>query len=97
MGRTKNAYGNAQNLDIPDRIINAVLGTMLIGIVFTQAPGPYLGWFSILPIVAIYPCFASITGFSPLRAALLAIAKRINQHWSYYYSGQNDHMDVFAH
>ncbi len=97
MTQTTLDYGNVQNLGALDRIINAVLGASLIGFVFTQAAAGYLGWFSILPLLAIYPCLASMTGFSPVRAALYAIAVRIKQYWSYYYSGQRDHMDIFAH
>jgi hypothetical protein len=90
-------YHNPQNLDAYDRIINATLGTILIGAVFTPAVGGYLGWFSLLPIIAIYPCLASITGYSPIRAALNAIIRRIQQRWSYSHAVQNGYMNIFDH
>ena len=97
MTRTTLDYGNVQNLGALDRFINAALGSSLIGFVFTQAAPVFLGWFALLPLIAIYPCFASITGYSPVRAAIYAIARRIQHHWSYYFAGQNNNMDVFAH
>jgi len=97
MNNTANTYSNAQNLDAASRIANAVLGTMLIGIVFTRLPGGYLGWFSVLPIVAIYPCLTSVLGYSPIRAALNALAKQVDQRWSHYFQIHNGFIDVSAH
>jgi len=97
MNNTANTYNNPQNLDAASRIANAMLGTMLIGIVFMQLPGGYLGWFSVLPIVAIYPCLTSILGYSPIRAALNALAKKVGQRWSHYFQMQNNFIGVSAH
>jgi len=97
MNNIANTYSIAQNLDAASRIANAILGTMLIGIVFTQLPGAYLGWFSVLPIIAIYPCLTSILGYSPIRAALNALAKQVGQRWSHCFRRQNGFIGVSAH
>jgi len=97
MNNTAHTYNNAQNLDAGSRIANAVLGTMLIGIVFTSVPGGYLGWFSVLPIVAIYPCLTSILGYSPIRVGLNALAKQVGQRWSHCFQVQNGFISASAH
>ncbi len=97
MNNTTNTYGNAHNIDVASRISNAALGSMLIGIVFTGLPGEYLGWFSVLPIIAIYPCLTSVLGYSPMRAALNALAKRAGQRWSGYFQLHNGFIDAAGH
>ncbi len=97
MNNTTNTYNTAQNLDAASRIANAVLGSMLIGIVFMPLPGGYLGWFSVLPIVAIYPCLTSILGYSPIRAAINALARQVDQRWSHYFQMHNGFVGVSAH
>ena len=80
MSRNKDIYGMTQNLSIADRITSAILGATLIGIVLNYPEGHYLGWLSLLPIIAIYPCLAAMIGYSPLRTGLYSAIDRIQQH-----------------
>ena len=97
MTHTTLDYNNVKNLGVLDRFINAAFGSSLIGIVFTQGAPAYLGWFALLPILAIYPCLASMTGFSPARAAIYATAWQIKAHWNRYFAGHTENMNALAH
>ncbi len=90
-------YGNAQNLNTYDRILSAILGSIMIGSVFNLGSGMNLGWLALLPILGIYPCLAAIIGFSPIRAVFYAVQERIKRHRSSYHVRQSKHMDIIAH
>ena len=97
MTHTTLDYDKVKNLGALDRFINAVLGSCLIGFVFTQGAPAYLGWFALLPLFAIYPCLASMTGFSPVRAAIYVIGWQTKAHWDRYFAGHNEGMNALAH
>ena len=56
-----------ENLDTTSRVLRAVTGAGLILYTMSVSVTP-LGWLAVLPLLAIYPMFTAITGWSPMRA-----------------------------
>lgn len=56
-----------ENLDTHSRAVRALVGAGLIVFVMTTPEAP-LGWYTILPLLAVYPIFSSITGWDPVKA-----------------------------
>jgi hypothetical protein len=59
-----------ENLDNHSRAARALIGAALIAFVMTTPEAP-LGWFAVLPLLAIYPIFSAITGWDPIKALFL--------------------------
>ena len=68
----------SENLDRVGRFGRAVVGAALIAAVMAH-PGTYVGWLSVLALVAVYPMFEAITGFSPVRAAFAWLADQLHR------------------
>ena len=58
---------NVENLPKISRVIRGMFGAGLIAFVLTTPAAP-LGWYAILPLLAIYPIFTAITGWDPIKA-----------------------------
>ena len=56
-----------ENLDNQSRAVRALLGAGLIAVVMTTPEAP-LGWYAVLPLLAIFPIFTAITGWDPVKA-----------------------------
>jgi len=56
-----------ENLDKQSRAVRALIGAGLIVFVMTTPEAP-LGWYAILPLLAVYPIFSAITGWDPVKA-----------------------------
>lgn len=56
-----------ENLSRIERVLRITVGSVLLGSVMTAAPG-FLGWTSVLALVAIYPILTGLTGYDPLRS-----------------------------
>lgn len=63
-----NVNNSVENISMGGRASRALVGAALIGSVMVY-DGGYLGWLAVLALIAVYPVFEAITGFSPLRAA----------------------------
>lgn len=63
------------NVDGVTRFANLVLGSALIASVFVVAGT--LGWVTLLPIIAVYPMFVAITGYSLHRALLNVVTGKM--------------------
>lgn len=58
-----------ENVGAIDRIVRAILGALLLAVVFTLAAQSYvLGWHAVLSLVAVYPLLTAIVGFDPFYA-----------------------------
>ncbi|MDH5327920.1 MAG: DUF2892 domain-containing protein [Gammaproteobacteria bacterium] len=57
------------NLSTVSRLVRVGAGATLIGVTMTTTATP-LGWLALLPLLAIYPMFTAVTGWSPLKALL---------------------------
>ena len=57
----------AENVDKDSRLVRGLLGAGLIAFVMTTPEAP-LGWYAILPLLAILPIFTAITGWDPVKA-----------------------------
>lgn len=53
------------NLDRSQRISRIIVSVTLIGVA-VAAPAVTLGWFSVLPLLAIYPLITGVTGWDPV-------------------------------
>ena len=58
-----------ENLDGQARIVRGVVGIGLIAFVMTTPDAP-LGWYAVLPLLAIVPIFSAITGWDLLKHLL---------------------------
>ena len=58
-----------ENLDGQARTVRGVVGAGLIAFVMTTPDAP-LGWYAVLPLLAILPIFSAITGWDPLKYLL---------------------------
>ena len=56
-----------ENLPKVSRLFRALFGAGLIAFVLTTPAAP-LGWYAILPLIAVYPIFTAITGWDPMKA-----------------------------
>ena len=56
-----------ENLGQTSRVLRALTGAALIGVTMQSGAAP-LGWLAVLPLLAIYPMFTAISGWSPLKA-----------------------------
>lgn len=63
----KSDLKTVENLTTGSRVLRTVAGTALIVFTMSSSVTP-LGWLAVLPLIAIYPMFTAITGWSPLRA-----------------------------
>ena len=64
----KSNYETVENLNSASRVLRAVTGAALILFTMSSTATP-LGWLAVLPLVAIYPIFTAITGWSPFRSS----------------------------
>ncbi|WP_455212527.1 YgaP family membrane protein [Kaarinaea lacus] len=71
-----------ENLDKHSRVARGLLGAGLIAFVMTTPEAP-LGWYAILPLIAILPIFSAITGWDPVKAFFRH--SRINR-WALHFS-----------
>ena len=67
IGAFTNKDRDVENLDNNSRITRALFGAGLIGFVMTTPVAP-LGWYAVLPLIAILPIFSAITGWDPIKA-----------------------------
>lgn len=58
-----------ENLDGQARAVRGVVGAGLIAFVMTTPDAP-LGWYAVLPLLAIVPIFSAISGWDPLKHLL---------------------------
>jgi len=65
MTYTNTHYSDPKNLDRSQQVSRVILATVLLGITFT-APVGFLGWYSVLPLVAIYPLVTGLIGWDPI-------------------------------
>jgi len=56
-----------ENLPQASRVIRGVVGAGLIAFVMTTPDAP-LGWYALLPLLAVYPIFTAIIGWDPVKA-----------------------------
>ncbi|WP_455212529.1 YgaP family membrane protein [Kaarinaea lacus] len=61
------AETGVENLDKNSRLFRLLLGAGLIAFVMTTPEAP-LGWYAVLPLLAIVPIFSALTGWDPIRA-----------------------------
>jgi hypothetical protein len=59
-----------ENLDKHSRALRLLIGAGLIAFVMTTPQAP-LGWYAVLPLLAIFPIFTAIIGWDPLKALFL--------------------------
>ena len=65
MTNTSIYYSNPNNLDRSQQVSRVLLAIALLGIT-VSAPAGVLGWFSILPLAAIYPLVTGLIGWDPI-------------------------------
>jgi hypothetical protein len=58
---------DVENLPITSRVARGLVGAGLITFVLTTPAAP-LGWYTLLPLFAIFPIFTAITGWDPVKA-----------------------------
>lgn len=56
-----------ENLDKNSRAVRLAIGAGLIAFVMTTPQAP-LGWYAVLPLLAVFPVFTAIVGWDPLKA-----------------------------
>lgn len=61
------ANTGVENLPTASRVIRGVIGAGLIAFVLTTPEAP-LGWYALLPLLAVYPMFTAIIGWDPIKA-----------------------------
>jgi len=61
------AETGVENLDKSSRLFRLLVGAGLIAFVMTTPDAP-LGWYAVLPLLAVFPIFSAITGWDPLKA-----------------------------
>ncbi|MDH5327893.1 MAG: DUF2892 domain-containing protein [Gammaproteobacteria bacterium] len=61
------SFGSVENLSRTSRLTRAMFGAVLIGYTMQTTVSP-LGWLAVLPLLAIFPVFSAITGWSPVIA-----------------------------
>jgi len=71
------ANTGVENLPNVSRVIRGVVGAGLIAFVLTTPDAP-LGWYALMPLLAIYPIFTAIIGWDPVKAFFQhpAVARR---------------------
>ena len=57
---------NVENLTASERVLRALAGSVFILYTMNASVTP-LGWLAVLPLLAVYPIFTAITGWSPIR------------------------------
>jgi hypothetical protein len=56
-----------ENLDKYSRAMRALIGAGLVAYVMITPQAP-LGWYAVLPLLAVYPLFTAITAWDPIKA-----------------------------
>jgi hypothetical protein len=62
-----NSQTGVENLDKYSRVVRLAIGVGLIAFVMTTPQAP-LGWYAVLPLLAVFPIFTAIIGWDPLKA-----------------------------
>ena len=60
-------FDKVENMSSSSRLTRILFGATLIGFTMHTSVSP-LGWFAVLPLLAVYPIFTAITGWSPVKA-----------------------------